>query len=86
MRMAKKENLTQKNRSELLTLLSKEREELRKIRFESAGSRPKDTASAKKTRRGIARILTELHAKKVVVEGQNAAPQETVLAETAATA
>jgi ribosomal protein L29 len=46
-------------------MLAKEREELRTLRFASAGSRPKDSAAPKKTRRQIARILTEMHAQKM---------------------
>ena len=60
----KKQKLTEKNPAELTALLTKQREELRTIRFASAGGRPKDSAAPKKTRRNIARILTELHAQK----------------------
>ena len=60
----KKTKLTEKNPAELTALLAKEREEMRTLRFASAGGRPKDSAAPKKTRRNIARILTELHAQK----------------------
>ncbi|MDR3547812.1 MAG: 50S ribosomal protein L29 [Candidatus Pacebacteria bacterium] len=62
--MAKKQSLTGKNQGELTALLAKQREELRALRFAAAGSRPKDSAAPKKTRREIARILTTLHAQK----------------------
>ena len=60
----KKQTLTGKTPAELNTLLAKQREELRTLRFASAGGRPKDSAAPKKTRKQIARILTELHAQK----------------------
>ena len=63
--MAKKINLHEKNSIELTALLAKEREELRNLRFASATSRPQDSAAPKKTRRNVARILTELHAQKM---------------------
>jgi ribosomal protein L29 len=66
--MANKQKLTEKNAVELTTMLAKEREELRNLRFSSAGSRPKDSAAPKKTRRQIARILTEMHAQKMSVD------------------
>ena len=62
--MAKKTILTTKNPGELIALLSKQREELRALRFTAAGSRPKDASGLKKTRKEIARIMTELHAQK----------------------
>ncbi len=65
--MANKQKLTEKNAVELTAMLAKEREELRHLRFASAGSRPKDSAAPKKTRRQVARILTELHAQKSVI-------------------
>ncbi len=55
--MKNKINFNEKNDSQLLELLSEKREELRKIRFEAAGSRAKDTSSAKKLRADVARIL-----------------------------
>jgi ribosomal protein L29 len=62
--MAKKELLTTKSEGELTSMLVKEREELRTLRFAAAGARPKDSTAPRKTRKQIARILTELHAKK----------------------
>lgn len=44
---------------ELVKLLSEKREELRVVRFTTAGSRPKDTSTKAKIRKEIARILTE---------------------------
>jgi ribosomal protein L29 len=60
----KKQTIAGKTPAELNTLLAKQREELRTLRFASAGGRPKDSAAPKKTRKQIARILTELHAQK----------------------
>jgi ribosomal protein L29 len=40
------------------------RAELRKLRFEAAGARPKDSNAPKKTRREIARLLTAIRAGK----------------------
>ncbi len=62
--MAKKTTIKGKNEGELVALLSKQREDLRTLRFTAAGSRPKDASEIKKTRREIARIMTELHAQK----------------------
>jgi ribosomal protein L29 len=66
--MSKKINLTEKNPAELTEMLNTQREELRMQRFEAAGSRPKDSSAPKQTRKQIARILTELHTRKTVVE------------------
>ena len=62
--MAKKTTLKEKNTEELVKLLGEKREELRKLRFEAAGSRPKDSNAPAKVRREIARVMTELTAKK----------------------
>jgi ribosomal protein L29 len=62
--MAKKETIKGKNHGELTAMLVKQREELRNHRFASAGARPKDASVAKKTRKQIARILTEMHVQK----------------------
>jgi ribosomal protein L29 len=61
--MAKKLELTKKTPAELTEMLNKQREELRTLRFSAAGSRPKDSHAPMKTRRQVARILTELHAR-----------------------
>lgn len=62
--MAKKSSLMDKNPEELAKMLGEKREELRKLRFEAAGSRPKDSNAPTKVRREIARIMTALTAKK----------------------
>ena len=51
-----------KNKEELVKLLKEKREELRKLRFEAAGARPKDSNAPMKVRREIARIMTALNA------------------------
>ncbi len=61
--MSKKTSLKEKSAVELATLLSQKREELRKLRFAAAGARPKDTDAPKKTRKEIARALTEQSAR-----------------------
>ena len=81
--MAKKTSLIEKNQGELIALLSKQREELRALRFSAAGSRPKDSSGPKKTRAQIARIMTELHAR-TIVNGE--ATPEATAAEDAAQA
>jgi ribosomal protein L29 len=64
--MTKKIELTKKNPTELTEMLNKQREELRVLRFAAAGSRPKDSSAPMKTRKQIARILTELHSQQSV--------------------
>ncbi len=58
--MAKKTTLKEKNEVELVKLLKEKREELRGLRFAAAGARPKDSNAPSKTRKEIARVLTEL--------------------------
>ena len=58
--MAKKTSLTDKTGDELTKLLKEQREALRSLRFSAAGSRPKDSHAPLKTRRDIARVLTEM--------------------------
>ena len=58
--MAKKTSLTDKTPEELTKLLKEHRESLRDLRFSAAGSRPKDSHAPLKTRRTIARVLTEM--------------------------
>ena len=60
--MAKKLSMKDKNKEELVKLLKEKREELRKLRFEAAGARPKDANASMKVRREIARIMTALNA------------------------
>ncbi|MEK7101203.1 MAG: 50S ribosomal protein L29 [Patescibacteria group bacterium] len=62
--MSKKLTLTEKTTEELSTLLGEKREELRKVRFSVAGARPADASLARKTRKDIARILTQMTAQK----------------------
>ena len=62
--MSKKLTLTEKTTEELATLLGEKREELRKLRFAAAGARPADASLPKKTRKDIARILTQMTAQK----------------------
>lgn len=58
--MAKKTTLKDTSVVDLKKSLADAREELRKLRFEAAGARPKDSNAVSKTRKEIARILTEL--------------------------
>ena len=58
--MAKKTLLKEKSAEELTKLLREKRGSLRDLRFAAAGSRPKDSNAPLKTRREIARVLTEL--------------------------
>ena len=62
--MAKKTTLKDTSKEDLKKLLSEKREELRKLRFEAAGARPKDSNAPAKVRKEIARIMTELSAKR----------------------
>jgi large subunit ribosomal protein L29 len=56
----KKTNFTEKSPEELMKLLKEKREELRTLRFSAAGARAKDASALGKTRRDVARVLTEL--------------------------
>ncbi len=62
--MTKKISFEEKKADELEKMLAEKREELRQTRFAVAGSRPADSSVGRKTRKDIARILTELTAKK----------------------
>ena len=62
--MSKKISFKDKKPEELEKMLGEKREELRQTRFAVAGSRPADSSIARKTRKDIARMLTELTAKK----------------------
>jgi ribosomal protein L29 len=55
-----------KNDGELKKLLQEKREELRTLRFTSAGARPKDSNAPANVKKEIARILTERTARKKV--------------------
>lgn len=52
-----------KNDTELATMLTEKREELRVFRFGTAGSATRDVRATRKTRHTIARILTEQRAR-----------------------
>ena len=56
----KKENYKGKSQSELTDVIGKRREELRVLRFDTAGSRGKNTKAIRGLRRDTARALTEL--------------------------
>lgn len=58
--MAKKTNLTEKTETELLDLLKEKRESLRELRFTAKTARVKDSMEPSKTRKDVARILTEM--------------------------
>jgi ribosomal protein L29 len=60
--MAKHYQAKGKTAEELVKFLDEKREELRKLRFEAAGARPKDTNAPQKVRKDIARAMTELRA------------------------
>lgn len=62
--MAKKLSFKEKSADELQKILGEKREELRQARFAKAGSRPSDSTLVGKIRKDIARMLTELTAKK----------------------
>jgi len=66
--MKKKIILSEKNPTELTEMLAEKREELRKIRFSGSGVRAKNTSNAKNTRADIARVMTELHARTLLVK------------------
>lgn len=62
--MTKKISFKDKKADELQKMLGEKRESLRQFRFAKAGSRPADSSLGAKTRKDIARILTELTASK----------------------
>jgi ribosomal protein L29 len=64
--MAKKTTYKETTIEDLKKALTEKREELRKLRFEAAGARPADSNAPAKTRKEIARILTELALRKKV--------------------
>ncbi len=80
--MAKKQTLQGKNPAELTEMLSKERGELRTLRFAAAGARPKDSSAPRKSRAQVARILTELHARRNIAAMEAALPVEEAKTET----
>lgn len=63
--------LAAKSEAELIKAVDSKREELRKFRFESSGSKVKNVKTGKALRREIAQNLTELNARRQNV-GQTA--------------
>lgn len=59
----KKETFSKITEADLTKLLTTKREEVRKLRFDMAGSRGKNTKAITALRKGVARILTELSAR-----------------------
>ena len=57
--MAKKTSFKGKKPEEIAKLLTEKRESLRSLRFGAAGARAKDSSALSKTRKDIARLLTE---------------------------
>lgn len=60
----KKTNYKGKNKKDLEKALQSKREELRKFRFGTAGSKARNTKVGQNARKEIARILTELNSQK----------------------
>ena len=60
----KKNPLKEMQTTELTKKLAENREELRKLRFAAAGARAKDPSALGKLRKEIARIMTEIRARK----------------------
>lgn len=60
----KKINLKETSVEDLQKLLAEKREELRTLRFSAMGRSVKDAAAPKKTRADIARLMTEVGARK----------------------
>jgi ribosomal protein L29 len=61
--MTKKDNMMTKTDQELVKLLAETRAQLRLERFSAVAARAKDSNAPKKLRAGIARMLTEQHAR-----------------------
>lgn len=59
-------DLAKKSVKDLEKLLKEKREELREFRFASAGSRTRNVREGRNTRKLVAQILTELHARSAV--------------------
>lgn len=57
--------LTEKTEKDLLEALGKKREELRELRFGTAGSKTRDVRAQRTTKKEIAQILTELNRRTV---------------------
>jgi ribosomal protein L29 len=61
--MAKRQSMKTLGDAELAKVLADTRKELFGHRLAAAGSRPKDTNVLKKSRRTVARVLTEMRAR-----------------------
>ena len=59
--MSKMKDIQKKNDKDLTKMLGEKREEIRGFRFETAGSKTRDVRAARKNKKEIARILTELN-------------------------
>jgi ribosomal protein L29 len=59
--MAKKNDLTKHTKADLLKLAVDKREELRVLRFGTAGSKNRNVKAARNLRKDIARALTQAH-------------------------
>ncbi len=66
----KKTDLQKHTIEDLHREIAEKRESLRLFRFGTAGSRTRNTREGRNLRKGIARMLTELRARKVVPTAQ----------------
>ncbi len=64
----KKVNYKEKQDSELQKAFAEKKEELRKIRFGSAGARARDTKRSSNLKKEVARIMTEINARRLNIE------------------
>ena len=62
--------IRKKDVTSLISLLKQTHEELRKFRFGGAGSRKRDVKEGRTLRRQIARIETEISARRLAVEAK----------------
>lgn len=61
--MATMKELQKKSDKDLKKMLDERREEIRSVRFSTAGSNLRDVSAARKNKKEIAQILTELNAR-----------------------
>lgn len=59
--MATKTDITKKSTEDLVKDITEKREEIRKIRFTTAGAGAKDVMKFRNLRKEVARLLTELN-------------------------
>ena len=59
--MATVKELQKKNEKDLKKMLAEKREEIRNLRFGTAGSQLRDVSATQKNKKEIAQILTELN-------------------------